>query len=63
MKNLFRNFEENCGWKSCVKFLQYCEEFESKKNFAKVSKLFEQFSETECIKKDYTNFRRFCLGR
>lgn len=61
MRTLFMNFEDNCGWKSITKFLRYCEEFESKKNFAKVSRLYKEFSETQCIKKDYTNFRRFCL--
>lgn len=63
MKKLFRNFEENCGWKSIVKFCEYCEQFESKKNYSLVLKRVEEFKQENCIKKDYFNFRRYCLNK
>lgn len=63
MKKLFKNFDENSGWRSIERFVEYVENFESKKNYKMILKCVEEFKQSQCIKKDFVNFRRFCLGR
>lgn len=62
IKKVFNNFEDNSGWRSCERMLEYVEEFESKKNYEIIKKKYDEFKESNCLKKDFYNFRRFCLN-
>lgn len=62
MKKLFKNFDENSGWRSIERFVEYVAQFESKKNLKVVERKVEEFKQGNCIKKDFVNFRRFCLN-
>ena len=63
LKMVFKEFDENCGWKSIERFMEFVEMFESKDNFKKLNMLVDEFKNSDCIKKDFVNFRRFCLGK
>lgn len=63
LKKVFNNFEENSGWKSCERLVEYVKEFESKKNYELIVRLLDEFKKSDCIKKDFYNFRRFCLNK
>ncbi len=64
-KNLFRDFEENCGWKSIVKFMDYQGGVLNKKQFKELTKKLELFQNLEIfgLVKNYNNFKKYCLNK
>lgn len=66
MKKVFKNFNENSGWRSIERFIMYVEEYESKKNLVLVNKYLNEFSslvEGSMISKNFINFRNYCLSK
>jgi hypothetical protein len=65
IKKLFKNFDENSGWRSIVKFIEYVNEFESKKNNVMIKKLYEEFDnlDNSLLIKNFSNFKKFCLSK
>jgi hypothetical protein len=70
MREMFKKYEELSSSKKClIRFIKFAEVNFSKTNYNKIIKLynnFEQFiienSNNLYIKKDYINFRNYCLN-
>lgn len=65
IKKVFKNFEENCGWKSIIKFVEYVNSFECKTNQKLINNLVSEFNELNnaLLIKNFANFKKYCLSK